>query len=147
VTSSAALIGKIAASSCVFPRFLALASAASTGFRGHFTRSKKIAASAEWPKTSGKLGSKLRRLAPQLRLHGMSISFGRRNDRRTITLTSGGLRGVRPGGVAVSGGFAVSDLVSCYIGSSCLVIGSVGGQEKCVVDRAVAAILRSFVTR
>jgi hypothetical protein len=49
---------------------------------------KKIATSAEWPKTSGKFGSELRRLAPQLRLHGMSISFGRQNDGRTITLTS-----------------------------------------------------------
>ena len=49
---------------------------------------KRVAASAEWPKTSAKFGSELRRLAPQLRLHGLSISFDRRNDGRIITLTS-----------------------------------------------------------
>ena len=49
---------------------------------------KKVAASADWPKTSEKFGNELRRLAPQLRLHGMSVSFERRNEGRIITLTS-----------------------------------------------------------
>ena len=49
---------------------------------------KKVAASADWPKTSEKLGCELRRLAPQLRMHGMSVSFERRNDGRIITLRS-----------------------------------------------------------
>ena len=35
-----------------------------------------------------KFGSELQRLALQLRLHAMSISFDRRNDGRTITLTA-----------------------------------------------------------
>ncbi len=49
---------------------------------------KKVAASSDWPKTSEKLGCELRRLAPQLRMHGMSVSFERRNDGRIITLRS-----------------------------------------------------------
>ena len=49
---------------------------------------KRVAASAEWPKTSAKFGSELRRLAPQLRIHGVSVGFERRNDGRIITLTS-----------------------------------------------------------
>ena len=43
---------------------------------------KKVAASADWPKTTGSFGNALRRLAPQLRLHGVSISFERRHDGR-----------------------------------------------------------------
>jgi hypothetical protein len=45
----------------------------------------------------GKFGSELRRLALRLRLHAMSISFDRRNDGRTITLTSEPVPIVPPG--------------------------------------------------
>jgi hypothetical protein len=45
----------------------------------------------------GKFGSELRRLALRLRLHAMSISFDRRNDGRTITLTSERVPIVPPG--------------------------------------------------
>ena len=49
---------------------------------------KKVAASADWPKTTEKFGKELRRLAPQLRLHGMNVSFERRHEGRIITLKS-----------------------------------------------------------
>jgi hypothetical protein len=49
---------------------------------------KKVAASANWPKTTEKFGSELRRLAPQLRLHGLNVSFERRNEGRMIILKS-----------------------------------------------------------
>ncbi len=49
---------------------------------------KKVAASADWPKTSEKFSNELRRLAPQLRMHGMSVSFERRHEGRIITFNS-----------------------------------------------------------
>ena len=49
---------------------------------------KKVAASADWPKTTEKFGQELRRLAPQLRLHGLNVSFERRNEGRIISLKS-----------------------------------------------------------
>jgi hypothetical protein len=49
---------------------------------------KKVAAWASWPKTAGNFGNELRRLAPQLRLHGVSISFERRHEGRMIILKS-----------------------------------------------------------
>jgi hypothetical protein len=49
---------------------------------------KKVAASADWPKTPGNFGNALRRLAPRLRLHGVSISFERRHEGRMIILKS-----------------------------------------------------------
>jgi hypothetical protein len=49
---------------------------------------KKVAASANWPKTAGNFGNELRRLAPQLRMHGVSISFERRHEGRMIILKS-----------------------------------------------------------
>ncbi len=54
------------------------------------TAGKKIAAGAGWPKTVHAFGNELRRIAPQLRLHGLSISFERRYDARIITLRSDG---------------------------------------------------------
>jgi hypothetical protein len=57
---------------------------------------KKVAASADWPKTAEKFGNELRRLAPQLRMHGMNVSFERRNDGRKITLQSEGAPIVAP---------------------------------------------------
>jgi hypothetical protein len=49
---------------------------------------KRIAASANWPKTTGNFGNGLRRLAPQRRLHGVNVSFERRHDGRIIILKS-----------------------------------------------------------
>ena len=43
-----------------------------------------------WPKTVHAFGNELRRIAPQLRLHGLSIAFGRTRDARIVTLTSEG---------------------------------------------------------
>ena len=39
----------------------------------------KIVGSARWPKSISELASELRHLAPQLRLHGLNITFDRRN--------------------------------------------------------------------
>jgi hypothetical protein len=49
---------------------------------------KKIAASANWPKNTEKFGNELRRLAPQLRMHGVNVSFERRHEGRIIILKS-----------------------------------------------------------
>jgi hypothetical protein len=49
---------------------------------------KKVAASTGWPKTTATFSNELRRLAPQLRMHGMSVSFERRHEGRVITLKS-----------------------------------------------------------
>jgi len=49
---------------------------------------KKVARSAGWPKTIEKFGNELRRLAPQLRLHGVNVHYARRHGGRIITLTS-----------------------------------------------------------
>jgi hypothetical protein len=43
-----------------------------------------------WPKTISKFGSELRRIAPQLRLHGISINFERRGGDRVVTLKTEG---------------------------------------------------------
>ncbi len=39
-----------------------------------------------WLKTISKFGSELRRIAPQRRLHGISINFERRGGDRVVTL-------------------------------------------------------------
>ena len=49
---------------------------------------KRITASAPWPKTSSALGNELRRIAPQLRMHGISISFKKIRDGRLVTFTT-----------------------------------------------------------
>jgi hypothetical protein len=46
---------------------------------------KRIAASASWPRTTVLMARELRRLEPQLRLHGLSITFDRRNQGMFIT--------------------------------------------------------------
>jgi hypothetical protein len=48
---------------------------------------KKVAASARWPKTPIQFSNELRRLAPQLALHGLSIQFSRNSDQRLILIT------------------------------------------------------------
>jgi hypothetical protein len=47
---------------------------------------KKIAAGARWPKSVHAFGNELRRIAPQLRLHGLSVNFERGHGGRIITL-------------------------------------------------------------
>jgi hypothetical protein len=43
-----------------------------------------------WPKTISMFGNELRRIAPQLRLRGISINFERRRGERFVTLSSDG---------------------------------------------------------
>jgi hypothetical protein len=48
---------------------------------------KQVAGSKRWPKNVTQFSSELRRLSPQLRERGLSISFSRSRDQRLITLT------------------------------------------------------------
>jgi hypothetical protein len=48
---------------------------------------KEIAGSKGWPKNVTQLTSEIRRLSPQLRERGLSITFSRSRDQRLITLT------------------------------------------------------------
>ena len=49
---------------------------------------KKTTASARWPKSTTLFASELARLAPQLRLRGINITFGRNSERRLVTITT-----------------------------------------------------------
>jgi hypothetical protein len=51
---------------------------------------KKFAASARLPKTSHTLGIELRRIVPQLRLHGLLIRFERQHEERIDFIESDG---------------------------------------------------------
>ena len=44
---------------------------------------------APWPKSVHTFGAELRRLAPQIRLHGLSIHFERKHEGRIVTLKTG----------------------------------------------------------
>jgi hypothetical protein len=48
----------------------------------------KTAASARWPKTTSLFAGELRRVAPQLRMRGINITFGRNAERRQVTITA-----------------------------------------------------------
>jgi len=48
---------------------------------------KKVTALRQWPKSPSALARELRRLAPQLRLHSISVVFERSREKRLITLT------------------------------------------------------------
>jgi hypothetical protein len=50
------------------------------------TSGKKVTSSVQWPKSAGRFTNELRRLSPQLRLHGLSITFERDRERRLIAL-------------------------------------------------------------
>ena len=50
--------------------------------------SKRVASSSRWPKTPGHLTNELRRIAPQLRMHGISITYERNREKRLLTLKS-----------------------------------------------------------
>jgi hypothetical protein len=49
---------------------------------------KRIARSPAWPKTTQRFTNELRRLAPQLRMHGVFVIFGRTRDSRSINLVT-----------------------------------------------------------
>ena len=49
---------------------------------------KKVAASADWPKTVKMLGCELRRLARQLREHGIFVTFTKTRKSRLISITT-----------------------------------------------------------
>ena len=48
---------------------------------------KKIAASARWPKSPGVAHQRTSRIAPQLRMHGISVEFCRTHQGRVLSLT------------------------------------------------------------
>jgi len=48
---------------------------------------RKVTALPHWPKSPPALAKELRRIAPQLRLHGISIVFEKIRGQRVITLT------------------------------------------------------------
>jgi hypothetical protein len=47
---------------------------------------KRAARSAHWPKSPGWFTNELRRIAPQLRMHGVSATFERNRESRVIAL-------------------------------------------------------------
>jgi energy-coupling factor transporter ATP-binding protein EcfA2 len=49
---------------------------------------KKTTAAAGWPKTATALGIEMRRLAPQLREHGIFVRFGKTQQSRVISITA-----------------------------------------------------------
>jgi hypothetical protein len=49
---------------------------------------QRVARSAGWPKTLRRFGNELRRLAPQLRMHGLSVSFSKGRDSQLVTLVT-----------------------------------------------------------
>jgi len=48
---------------------------------------KKVTSLRHWPKSPSALGKELLRIAPQLRLHSISVAFERNREKRLITLT------------------------------------------------------------
>jgi hypothetical protein len=65
---------------------------------------KKVAASARWPKTPIQFSNELRRLAPQLALHGLSIRFSRNYEQRIVLITRvDGPTGSGPGATETPG--------------------------------------------
>ena len=47
---------------------------------------RKVAASPRWPKSPERLAIELRRIAPQLRVHGIFVNLGRCNKGRFVQL-------------------------------------------------------------
>ena len=62
------------------------------GMRSELMRfgAKALARNPGWPKTNAKFGSELRRLAPELRAHGLSLTFSRTRGARLVTVSSSG---------------------------------------------------------
>ena len=48
---------------------------------------KRTASSSRWPKSPWLLSNELRRIAPQLRMHGISVTYERTREKRLLTLT------------------------------------------------------------
>jgi hypothetical protein len=59
-----------------------------TGLLSHLVvaSGKKVTSSARWPKSPGRFTNELRRLSPQLRPHGLTITFERDRERRLVSL-------------------------------------------------------------
>jgi hypothetical protein len=55
---------------------------------------KKVARSAAWPKTPRNFTDELRRLAPQLRMHGLSVVYSRNRSGSVVKLVSAGFLAV-----------------------------------------------------
>jgi hypothetical protein len=51
---------------------------------------KRVARSPAWPKSTERLTNELRRLAPQLRMRGLSVTFSRTRDSRRVRLVTAG---------------------------------------------------------
>jgi hypothetical protein len=51
---------------------------------------RRVARSAAWPKSTQRFTSELRRLAPQLRMHGLSMVFSRTYQGRRVALVTAG---------------------------------------------------------
>jgi hypothetical protein len=51
---------------------------------------RHTAASARWPKATDRFAAELRRIAPQLRMHGINLTFGRTSKGRFISLELSG---------------------------------------------------------
>jgi hypothetical protein len=49
---------------------------------------KKVAKSAAWPESTELFTNELRRLAPQLRMRGVSVEFSRTRDGQIVRITS-----------------------------------------------------------
>ncbi len=58
---------------------------------------RKTAASARWPKSPQWLTDELRRIAPQLRIHGLNLTFGRTHQGRFISFESSACKPCRNG--------------------------------------------------
>jgi hypothetical protein len=49
---------------------------------------KKTARSAAWPKTTQRFTNELRRMAPQLRIYGVSVIFSRTREGRVVQIAN-----------------------------------------------------------
>jgi len=70
---------------------------------------RRVAASPLWPKTPLSLSKELRRIAPQMGTHGISIVFERTRDARFITITK-----INPPTTEASPDVSVSDTERCF---------------------------------
>jgi hypothetical protein len=50
--------------------------------------SRRTAAASRWPKSPSRLTNELRRISPQLRMHGISVAFDRNRERRLLTISN-----------------------------------------------------------
>ena len=50
--------------------------------------SRRTASASRWPKSPARLTNELRRISPQLQMHGISVTFERNRERRLLTITN-----------------------------------------------------------